>query len=207
VDPDRPYVIEVRRGFTGTRDWTSEAGELYHSTTGEYGGLWRYRGRSPNQLAGVGFSAMGGAGASGYARQAGSFQKDVSFIFRGIADDEVIGNFGAIDGGAAGDEVDRLDVKLGSPPSAVLLASTNALSQSYLIVIEDNTQTVRNQDATNNPRARADIVFYTTVKGGAVFSVGSINWFGSLDTNGDDNNVSRVTENVIRHFIGREEPN
>jgi N,N-dimethylformamidase len=36
--------------------------------------------------------------------------------------------------------------------------------------------------------------------GGAVFSVGSINWLGSLPSNDFDNNVSRVTENVLRHF-------
>jgi N,N-dimethylformamidase len=37
--------------------------------------------------------------------------------------------------------------------------------------------------------------------GGAVFSVGSINWCGSLPTNDYDNNVSRVTENVLRRFM------
>jgi N,N-dimethylformamidase len=34
----------------------------------------------------------------------------------------------------------------------------------------------------------------------AVFSVGSINWSGSLPHNGFDNNVARVTGNVLRRF-------
>jgi N,N-dimethylformamidase len=37
-------------------------------------------------------------------------------------------------------------------------------------------------------------------QGGAVFSTGSIAWIGSLSHNGYDNNVSRITENVLRRF-------
>ena len=39
VDPERPYVIEVRRQ-AGMRTWEAAPGELFHSTTGELGGLW-----------------------------------------------------------------------------------------------------------------------------------------------------------------------
>ena len=201
VDRDKPHIIEVRRGNAGTRPWSSEPGELYHSTTGEMGGLWRHRGRSPNQISGVGFSAVGGVGASGYVRQPGSYDEHVGFIFRGLAADEVIGDFGSIDGGAAGDEVDRMDLDLGTPPSAILLASSAGLNQSYKIAIEDNNHTINDQDATKNPRVRADMVYHTRGNGGAVFAVGSINWFGSIGSNNDDNNVSRVTENVLRHFL------
>ena len=41
VDPERPHIVEVRRGLAGTRAWNSLPGECYHSTTGELGGLWR----------------------------------------------------------------------------------------------------------------------------------------------------------------------
>lgn len=58
VDQNQPHIIEVRRGVAGTREWSSEPGELYHSTTGEFGGLWRHRGRAPNRLVGVGFCAL-----------------------------------------------------------------------------------------------------------------------------------------------------
>ena len=36
---------------------------------------------------------------------------------------------------------------------------------------------------------RADLVFFETPAGGAVFSTGSIAWIGSLSHNGYDNNV------------------
>jgi hypothetical protein len=40
--------------------------------------------------------------------------------------------------------------------------------------------------------------------GGAVFSIGSISWTGSLSSNAYDNNVSRITGNVLRRFLSRE---
>ena len=57
------------------------------------------------------------------------------------------------------------------------------------------------QGGTESPKVRADMVFFETSAGGAVFSVGSINWLGSLGCNGYDNNVARVTENVLRRFV------
>ena len=48
---------------------------------------------------------------------------------------------------------------------------------------------------------RQDLVFFETPNGGAVFSTGSIAWAGSLAHNGYDNNVSRLTENVLRRFL------
>jgi N,N-dimethylformamidase len=39
------------------------------------------------------------------------------------------------------------------------------------------------------------------MNGGAVFSSGAISWCGSLSHNGYDNNVSRITENVLRKFL------
>ena len=47
---------------------------------------------------------------------------------------------------------------------------------------------------------RADLVFYERPNGGAVFSTGSIAWCGALLTNGGDNDVSRITGNVLRRF-------
>jgi N,N-dimethylformamidase len=45
------------------------------------------------------------------------------------------------------------------------------------------------------------MVFYETPNGGAVFSVSSIAWAGALAHTGYSNNVSRITENVIRRFL------
>ena len=47
---------------------------------------------------------------------------------------------------------------------------------------------------------RADIVFFETPGGGAVFSVGSIAWSGSLSWNNYDNNIERITRNVLKRF-------
>lgn len=58
-DRRRPHIIEVRRGQAGTRAWSSLPGEAHHSSTGEPGGLWRHRGRSPNELVGVRFIGQG----------------------------------------------------------------------------------------------------------------------------------------------------
>ena len=195
VAPDRPHLIEVRRGLAGTRTWSSEPGELYHSTTGELGGLWRHRGRPPNLLVGVGFCAMGDGG-SGYHRSVGSLREEVAFVFRGVDKDEVIGDFGA-----AGDEVDSLNTGLGSPPEAVLLASATSLNATYAAASED--QVIESRDEATGPVKRADMVYHRRGSGGAVFSVGSINWLVSISFNHDDNNVSRVTENVLRDFLQR----
>jgi N,N-dimethylformamidase len=45
------------------------------------------------------------------------------------------------------------------------------------------------------------MTFFETPGGGAVFSVGSIAWSASLSHNDYMNNVSRLTENVIRRFL------
>jgi len=58
---------------------------------------------------------------------------------------------------------------------------------------------------TQDPDVHADMVYFCTPKGGAVFSVGSISWYGSLSHNGYENNVSRLTGNVLTRFM-RDEP-
>jgi N,N-dimethylformamidase len=202
VDLERPHVIELRRGVGGSGPYKGEPGEGHHSTTAEPGGIWRHRGRAPNKLVGVGFSSMGWETTSyGYHRQPGSFDPRAQFVFEGIGDHEVIGEFGLVMDGAVGDELDRLDYQLGTPPDAILLASSRNHSAYYQPVIEDLTQITPSLGAGHNPNVRADMVLLETANGGAVFSVGSISWFGSLSHNDYSNNVSKVTENVLRKFI------
>jgi N,N-dimethylformamidase len=45
------------------------------------------------------------------------------------------------------------------------------------------------------------MVFFETPNGGAVFSVGSIAYCGSLSPNNYQNAASRLTENVLRRFL------
>ena len=206
VDPERPHIIEVRRGLAGTRAWDSAPGECYHSTTGELGGLWRYRGKPPNQLTGIGFTAQGWSDpAPGYDRQPGSFDERASFIFEGIGADETIGDFGLIFGGAAGDELDRIDFNLGTPHHTVVLASSSGHGPSINPVIEDHLQVGSHMRPENSPNVRADMIYFETPNNGAVFSVGSICWCASLSHNCYDNNVSRITKNVLDAFSTSED--
>ena len=206
-DPEKPYAIEVRRGIAGSRTWNSHPGEQELASTGEQCGIWRHRGRSPNRLAGVGFAGQGwDLDTPGYRRLPDSHDPRAAFIFDGIGDDEEIGEFGLVMNGAAGDELDRADHDLGTPSHALVLATSAGLhSDYYLVCHEDVLVTQAAIHGTDNPNLRADMVYFETATGGAVFSVGSINWLGSLSHNGYDNNVSRITENVLREFT-REVP-
>jgi len=198
--PEIPGVIEVRR-HNGTRNWVSPPGECTLSFDGEHGGIWRELGRSPNRLAGVGFTAEGFDYSTGYVRKPDSFDPRAAFIFEGIGADEIIGDFGSAGGGASGFEIDRADVAYGTPPHALLLASSEGHSDYYLLVLEDISLNYPGLGGDECDMVRADLVFFETPNGGAVFSTGSIAWAGSLAHNGYDNNVSRLTENVLRRFL------
>lgn len=201
VDPERPHVIEVRR-WKGTGSWEADPGESFHSTTGEPGGLWRNRGRHPQKLVGIGMTAQGGgARNSAYHRQPGSFDPRAAFIFEGIGD-KMIGDFESLGmgWGAAGYEFDRLDLDLGTPSHALLLATASDFDDSFHHVAEEVFHMDSNQTGTTNPLVRADMVFFEYPNGGAVFSTGSIAWSACLSYNEYDNNVSKITDNVLRKF-------
>ena len=205
MDASAPHFIEVRRGVSGIRAWTSHPGEVTLATTGEQGGLWRYRGKAPNSLCGIGFAAEGWGGAPGYVQTGQRTDPSADFIFEGIAPDEIIGDFGFIMGGAAGDEIDRIDYALGTPEETIRLATTELRhSDYYQLVVEDCSFVLPGMGGTEEPRVRADITYLVDANGGAVFSVGSINWIGSLLWNGGNNNVSTMTMNVLRQFAGLE---
>ena len=203
-DAARPHVVEIRRGYAGLRTWTSEPGECHHSTTGELGGLWRYRGIPPQSLVGVGFaSACGLEPARPYRRTKASYDPKHAFIFAGIGD-EVIGDFGIHMGGAAGWELDIVDPLLGTPPNTVVLASSFGHSDAYQRTIEELQAGEAGHGGSQDPHVRADLTYFEGPNGAAVFSVGSISWCGSLSHDNYQNNISRVTENVLRAFIARE---
>lgn len=196
-----PGVLEVRRNENGTRTWEGRPGEFYHSFTGEFGGVWRSQGNTaPQAIAGVGFTAVGFDRSSYYRRTEESFDPRAAFIFEGIGDDELIGDFGYHGGGAAGNEIDRADRRLGTPPHALVLASSENHGKLYLLVVEEILMSSPSTTGLDNELVRADIVFYETPNGGAVFSVGSIAFISSLPWNGYDNNVSRMVGNVLERF-------
>jgi len=169
------------------------------SFTGEYGGLWRRSGRTPQQLAAVGFIAQGLDRSSYYRRTEASRDPRAAFAFAGIFD-EIIGDFGLVGGGAAGLELDHVDVALRTPAHTLVLARSEDHGPGMLVVTEEMTS---NQPviAEGHPEIGADIAFFEIDGGGAVFATGSIAFAGSLPVGGFDNNVARLLGNVVRRFL------
>ena len=195
-----PDVVEVRRAEGGIRAWAAEPGEYFHALDGGYGGLWRRNGRPPQVLCGVGFSAQGLFEGSYYRRMPDAADPRAAWIFDGI-DDEIIGDFGLSGGGAAGFELDRAYFKLGTPPNALILARSEA-HQAHFVTVPEELLTHVTTVTGERPKAliRAEIVYFETDAGGAVFSTGSITFCGALSHNNYVNNVSRMLENVLSRF-------
>ena len=195
-------AVEIRRGEGGIRAWASEPGEYYNAFDGTYGGLWRRNGRAPQVLSGVGFTSQGDHFGAPYRRTSASYSSEISWIFEGITD-EIIGDFGLSGGGAAGFELDRADIDLGTPLNAKIIASSEGHDNSFVLVPED---ILTHHDTWPHKPVeeliRADIVYFDTPNGGGVFSVGSITFCGSLPHNNCDNNISTMIDNVIRRFLG-----
>jgi N,N-dimethylformamidase len=199
-NPAIPHVIEVRRAEGGIRTWAAEPGEYYHSLDGQYGGLWRRNMRPPQSIGGVGFSSQGLFEGSYYLRTPDSRSADLAWMFEGISDDK-LGDFGLSGGGAAGFELDRADVALGTPYNAVIVARSEN-HQSHFVAVPEELLTHISTLTGERPQdlIRAEIVYADLPNGGALFAVGSITFCGSLMHNGANNNISRLLENVVRRF-------
>ncbi len=198
---DAPHCIEVRKLDSGSRAWQAEAGEGYLACTGQRSGLWRARGRAPQKIVGLGFTAEGMDQSQYFERMPDSFHKRVSWILDGIGDEEPIGDFGLAAGGAGGIELDRYELGLGSPPHSLILASTSGHSDNYLLGSEEVTYAFPGRGGTQDAQVRGDMVYFTTPKGGACFAAGSIAWSQALPCNGGENNVARIMRNVLNAFL------
>jgi N,N-dimethylformamidase len=196
---DEPWVMEVRKLEAGSRAWQARAGEHYLACTGERSGLWRHRGRPPQKLVGVGFTSEGMDTSVPFRRMPDSYHRSVAWILEGVP--EVFGDQGLAGNGAAGLEVDRYDLALGTPPHAMLLASSEQFTDNYPLVQEDVMFMTPALGGTQHPMVRADMVYFTTPRGGAVFSASSIAWGSALPVQGYQNSVSRVMKNVVDAFL------
>ncbi|KAL1895512.1 hypothetical protein Sste5346_005321 [Sporothrix stenoceras] len=202
-----PHRLEIRRGDVGVRPYSLHGGEHVTCMAGQRGGLWRSRGLSCNTLFGIGFCAQGTGLGVPYKRTPVSEEKEYSWIFDGVTSEgeskDGLALFGlrGFGGGASGDEIDRFDIANGSPAAAVVLATSTGHSDDFGIAIEDLSYPALDTLGTQTDRIRSDIVYYRTTGGGAVFSVGSINWYCSLAWDAYDNNVARMTLNVVKGFL------
>ncbi len=142
-----------------------------HTLSSDTGGRWRDFGRPEWRALGVSFTR---AGYRAHSRP----YKVISpghwiFAHTGVAAGDLVGAGGLNRGGASGWELDKID-RAGRPPGLVHLAK-----------------------GTNPWRAGADMVYFRHAGGGAVFSVGSITFGGSLAV---DPVLSRMLLNVIVRF-------
>jgi N,N-dimethylformamidase len=203
VNRDWPGVVEIRRGEGGIRAWAAEPGEYFNAFDGEYGGLWRRNGRPPQHLTGVGFTAQGDFVGSYYKVRPEAKDPRVAWILKGIKDKK-LGDFGLSGCGAAGFELDRTDKRLGTPAHAVVIAASEGHkpeSPWVLVPEEMLTHITTWPGAKPADLIRADLTFFETPAGGAVFSTGSISFCGALPVDGFDNNISRLLGNVLDRFL------
>jgi hypothetical protein len=145
-----------------------------HTLNQDAGGRWRELARPEWRLLGVRFTR---AGYRAHYRPYKVISPE-HWIFEqtGVAAGDLIGACGLNCGGASGWELDKID-PAGRPPGMVHLAK-----------------------GTNPWRTGADMVYLPHPGGGAVFSVGSITFGGSLAV---DPVLSRMLCNVIARFAGR----
>ena len=200
ISEDLPSMVEIRRAEGGIRTWAAEPGEYYNALDGGYGGMWLRNGRPPQQIAGVGFTGQGDFQGTYYRRNP-NIPQQYQWVFDGI-EDEILGNFGLNGGGAAGFELDRIDYGLGTPRNAVVLASSETYPDHFVLVPEEilSHQKTRTGDPVSE-LIRSDLIIFQTPNNGYVFSVGSITYCGSLPSNGFENNISKLTQNVIERFL------
>ena len=210
VDDANPHRVEVRR-WGAPWPFEAPAAERHHSMTGEQGGTWRNRGRAPNTIVGVGTAGAGFDRGSPYRRNPDSYDPRVTWIFEGV-EGELIGDSPnlQVKWGAAGYEYDRAEFELGTPGTALVLASTTRFNESHKALTDDALYFQQGRDgwSVGSPQvpgtphrfSRSDLVYLAYPNGGAVFSAGAICWRGALSAYDYDNTVSRVTENVLRRF-------
>lgn len=197
-----PWAFELRRAEGGIRLWETLPGEGYHAFDGGYGGLWRRLGRPPQALVGVGFSSQGDYNGHPYTFTPAILDPRVAFLREGMEETArpgaVFGERGLMGGGAAGHELDRADVALGTPRHALVVARAVVTEQSYQPVNEERRD--HTWPGTREELIRSDITFFETPKGGAMFSVGSMNFIGALPIDGYANPAACLVRNVVRRF-------
>ena len=132
-----------------------------------------------------------------------SFDPRAAFIFAGV-EEEILGDFGMLQGGAAGIEIDAVDPALGTPPHALVVARSENHSNTYELVNEEVRVAHGMTDGVQSPLIHADMTFFETPNGGAVFSTGSIAYAGAFGHRDFDNPIAKLTWNVLRRFADPE---
>lgn len=195
-----PGVLEMRRSENGTRAWAAPSGEYFHALDGQYSGLWRNSGRTPNQLVGIGFVAQGPYESSHFRVLDEAREQPGGWILEGI-EGPILGDYGLCAGGAAGFELDAAEAVDGSPARYTVLARSEGHGPGFGVSLDcllSHLMTL----GRGQPEGmiRAEMIHYHTGHGGQVFAVGSITFCGALSHNHYRNDVSTLLRNVVLGF-------
>jgi len=200
VFSEERHVVEIRRGYAGTIPWQSEPGELRQAATGEPGGSWRWRGRSAHGVLATGTAAVSFGEGRPYVREPASHDPAFAWIFEG-ADPSAIDAHAELLGGPSGFEVDAMREDLGTPGDTVKLATATGFDPALTFVPSEDVLSTGTKGAMES-----HIAYRRLAGGGRVFSAPSIAWTSCLADRGGDNDVARITANVIRAFTRPEGP-
>ncbi len=193
-------VVEVRKDVEGGllyggKYWGPQ--QAIGEFDGRQAGHWCGAHRPEQRTVGVGWVMSPYTTFSvPYKRAEAAEDKRAAFIFEGV-DDELLGDFGWSGNGAAGFEVDAVNFSRGTPSHALVVASSVDFGRPWHFAIGGLE---REEYEPRSSMPRADMTFFETTNGGAVFSVGSMSYIGSLSHNNYDNNISRITSNVLKRF-------
>ena len=89
-----------------------------------------------------------------------AWHRTVSWITEGV-EGEIIGDQGLAYGGAAGVELDRYDLSLGTPPHTKIIASSGGHSDNYVLVTEELLYAYAGLVGSLDYRIRADMTYFT----------------------------------------------
>lgn len=191
ISRQRPWIMESRKWQVWESSHPCLMAESRMAETGEEGGMMAACGMPSGTITGTTMSCQGFDHGAPFHRTPESRAADCQFIFDGVAADEVIGDFGVINGGAAAQEWDCIADPEDLPAGAVRLASATEFSPVTRL-------------GAVHARIAADMVYFSVPGGGAVFSAPSMSWCASLTHRDGDNNVSRITANVLDRFLRRD---
>jgi N,N-dimethylformamidase len=199
------WSVDSLPAYPGTMESRNfhEIGER-HLVSGQPGGLMVETGRRSGPVFGNEMSAMVFNGSSPYRKIEDADNPRATWIFEGTGEGEVFGDYGVdrVHGGAAGFEIDRYVADNGVPRHALHLATSEPLRKTIENVQLSNLPLAISYDPSPNENwGQADLVFFETPDGGAMFSTGSINWISSTLENGFNNDVAQITRNVVRRFL------
>jgi N,N-dimethylformamidase len=80
-----------------------------------------------------------------------------------------------------------------------LVLASSAEQPADFVLVKD--EVVASYPGLEGPRLRADMTFFETPAGGAVFATGSIGFAAALAHSGYANDVHRIASNVLDRFL------